>query len=301
MHVACLTPAIRSIHQLWFNLTKICGLAGIILNAANWKTGGRLRRVCAAQLQLQLQSWRSSLTLFRLHMFGSGLPMRCGGVPGGRVGSAGTRPCANVLLQKHWPAGANAMPQQVERQARNPEDLRKLPTCCKSRKKTTWPAGWRPKHHVPRPPQPCAPRQLTDILIAQVGAGHREAACRQVCGLVVRLKAVLAELLAAWPLQRGARGGEAQGGEWQETGCFFSTGQLKWVLLTGMTCATSAPPPHPPTFIRVEQSSPVQPAGQRHQPRIASHTPAAQQKPCGQKERTAANSHMLQLHSPSTA
>ena len=68
-----------------------------------------------------------------------------------------------------------------------------------------------PQHPVPTA---TAPQQfLTDVLVAQVGTGHREAAPRQVGGLVVGLEAVLAELLAAWPLQKRARGtGERQQG-----------------------------------------------------------------------------------------
>ena len=116
---------------------------------------------------------------------------------------------------------------------------------------------------------------LTDVLVAEIGAGQRHAKSHaDICGLVEWLKTVAAGALTAWPLQVSTWG---HGADSVASATIFMEPK-RWVEASNKG---STPSQAALAFILVLQSSPVQPAGQRHQPVIASQTPTKLQ-PHGQ-------------------
>lgn len=130
-------------------------------------------------------------------------------------------------------------------------------------------------------------QQRTCIIIALVCASKGASAKGWVGGLVKGLKPMVPQPLAARPLRE-------EGGAWQTRECLYllwhsgeaqapttrHTGLERSERLAALSARPSAAVPvalqqrAQPTFIRVLQSTPCQPAGQRHQPVEASHTPA---------------------------
>lgn len=132
-----------------------------------------------------------------------------------------------------------------------------------------------------------AAAQHTCVIIALVCASKGASAKGWVGGLVKGLESVVPQPLAARPLRE-------EGGAWHSRECLClilhgGEAQAQTTRYTGLGCSErlavlSVRPsaavrealqqPAQPTFIRVLQSTPCQPAGQRHQPVEASHTPA---------------------------
>ncbi len=145
----------------------------------------------------------------------------------------------------------------------------------------------------------------TGVIIALVCTRKRAAAKRWIDGFVKRLKAVVAQPLAACPLQSDKRGATVAGQlaclpslTWLTTASQPSKQAVPsqrstiWMLQKSKACVLSLciciagihKNLQPRiiscaqlTFIRVPQSTPFHPAGQRHQPVEASHTPARRQ------------------------
>ena len=114
-------------------------------------------------------------------------------------------------------------------------------------------------------PASCCLTPPTDVFIAIVCTCHSGAPLADIGGQVVGLEALCAKPLAAWALQAD---GEAIG-VLLKLLVRSARLTLTWCLpatVVGWRAAAH-------TFILVLQSSPIHPAGQRHQPFIASQVP----------------------------